>query len=516
MTVDQFKAQKREEKTREDNKYNNRDMASRDIVSALREYAPGSEVVMDGRVYKSSGITLNWHIPASQREVRESQAIQHAWRCDNCGASGSSLTMKNSTKCNSCGNQIKPSNTVEYLEPSGFSVDFYDTPHNDITTQKFIPIEKPWVQAEGDWSPLSNPNLGRFRSTSDGQIFHHSSGINKEGYALCMMCGRAEPMESDGSLPKKFREGGTHNKLRSSKDDQECRGSHSSWAIKKEIRLGHQLTTDILEIQLRDIDGNWLNGKTTASTLAVALRDSLAELLGVQASELSCDIKEDKTKDGLITTSILIFDKYASGYASKANYLMRRMFHKAYESLECPNSCKTNCPQCILDFDQRFRSDDLNRKEGLKFLTQEWLQNLKLPADLTYFGQASTVEKEDLETAIIREIRSNNINSVELFAGGTSGSADIAISSLRKLSYNLAGKSINVHLVFEKKLINNLSPDDSYSLASLSDHDKIRVYKVKKLPSVGNGSIIAAVNYVEGRTGWAIKSLVQVFFCKSC
>lgn len=506
LTVDQFKANKKQDKTREDNKYNNRDMASRDIVSALREYAPGSEVVMDGRVYKSSGITLNWHIPASKREVRESQAIRHAWRCENCGASGSSLSLKNTTICNSCGNQIKSINTVEYLEPSGFSVDFYDTPHNDITTQKFIPIEKPWVQAEGAWAPLTNPSLGRYRSTSDGQIFHHSAGINKEGYALCMMCGRAEPMESDGSLPKKFREGETHNKLRSSKDDKECSGSHSSWAIKKGIRLGHQLTTDILEIQLRSVDGQWLNDNSTASTLAVALRDSLAELLGVQASELSCDIKQDKTKNGIITTSILIFDKYASGYASKANNLIRRMLHMAYEKMRCPNNCKTNCPQCILDFDQRFRSDDLNRQKGLRFLNQEWLQNLKLPIDLSFFDQTSKVEKDELQTAIVRETREGNGNSVILFAGGNSDSSDIAISTLRALTYNLAGQGVKVELVFENSLLEKLGEDEAYSLASLGDHDKVKISKLDTLPAFGRGNVIAVVNKKDQMIAWAVDS----------
>ena len=65
----------------ENNHYRRRELASRDLVTALREYAPGAEIVLDGLVYRSAGITLNWHIPASEADAHETQAIRFAWRC---------------------------------------------------------------------------------------------------------------------------------------------------------------------------------------------------------------------------------------------------------------------------------------------------------------------------------------------------------------------------------------------------------------------------------------------------
>jgi len=62
LTVDQFKAEQKRKTGREDNRYQRRELASRDVVTALREYAPGAEVVMNGCVYRSAGITLNCHI----------------------------------------------------------------------------------------------------------------------------------------------------------------------------------------------------------------------------------------------------------------------------------------------------------------------------------------------------------------------------------------------------------------------------------------------------------------------
>ncbi|WP_312284145.1 helicase C-terminal domain-containing protein, partial [Candidatus Igneacidithiobacillus taiwanensis] len=207
---------------REENLYRRRELPSRDLVTALREYAPGSEIVLDGLVYKSAGITLNWHTPATQDDVREIQNIRWAWRCHHCGASGSSPSLAMAQQCDSCGEAIAKNNIREFLEPAGFAVDFYKEPTNDITTQHFVPVEPAWVDAKGQWASLPNPSLGRFRVSPNGHVFHQSRGINGTGYALCLECGRAEPMPKEGDLPENsdtpvaFRE--PHYKLRTRRD----------------------------------------------------------------------------------------------------------------------------------------------------------------------------------------------------------------------------------------------------------------------------------------------------------
>ena len=61
---------------------------SRDLSLALRDYAPGNTVVLDGRLLQSQGVTLNWHIPAGDAQVPEIQALRWAWRCRRCGNAG--------------------------------------------------------------------------------------------------------------------------------------------------------------------------------------------------------------------------------------------------------------------------------------------------------------------------------------------------------------------------------------------------------------------------------------------
>jgi len=59
----------------------------RSLDLAIRDYAPGSEVVLDGLVYKSAGVTLNWKRPTTEENLAEVQSLRHLWHCTECGAS---------------------------------------------------------------------------------------------------------------------------------------------------------------------------------------------------------------------------------------------------------------------------------------------------------------------------------------------------------------------------------------------------------------------------------------------
>ena len=131
-----------------------------------------------------------------------------------------------------------------YLEPAGFSVDFYQDPHNNVSRPMYVPVERPWVSARGEWSPLPNPNLGSFRTSFEGRVYHHSRGVNGTGYAICLACGRAEPVKAGGELPDVFTSAHGHYRLRAKKGDRLCSGSSNRWAITKVV-LGYESRTDM-------------------------------------------------------------------------------------------------------------------------------------------------------------------------------------------------------------------------------------------------------------------------------
>ena len=490
-TVDQFKRDRRaQEAGREDNRSRFREMPSRELATALREYAPGSQVVMDGLVYRSAGLTLNWHVPADQEEVREVQNIKFAWRCHQCGDSGTTHSLKDAGICPSCKTDIKPANQRQFIEPAGFAVDFYETPSNDIDNQQFIPVEAPWIAPNGEWLSLPNPGLGRFRATTKGHIYHQSRGTHGAGYALCLACGRAEPMSPDGSKPEPFTK--RHRKLRRSKDDAPyCPGSDDSWKVMTGITLGHESWTDVCEFQLKTSEGIWLSDRVAATTLAVALRDALAELIGVESTELACATQPVRTESGESCQSIILFDRYAAGYASSAARYLSALFSKAREKLRCPKDCDSVCPHCVLDFDQRFAAEEMDRHRGLKILTEQWMNGFRVPDRYAYFGERTRPVFRPLIDSIWQAASSGHLSELRLYAGGELDCWNIAQSPLRKLAYQIASNGLKVSLVIPATVPDRLDQAERYLLSSLADAPNIALYACQTELRCGDGWLLA-------------------------
>lgn len=471
----------RTEKTsREDNRARYRDLASRDRVTGLREYAPGAELVMDGLVYRSAGITLNWHAPASAEGVKELQLFKHAWRCRQCGTSGTTHNPnKESIHCLHCGESIDDKDVQKYLVPAGFAVDFYEEPHNDISKLQYIPVEKPWLTIPSSWIYLVNAELGQFRTSPQAHLFNYTAGTNSKGFAICLECGRAEPMlypadnaapSNEQYLPKIFRTNAEHRRLRGGKKDDEthnsniCPGSHNSWKIQKDIHLGHDSLTDALEIVLRDPQNHeWLNERAASYSIAVALREAIAEELGIQSEELGCDSQPIKVSQKP-AYAIRVFDLRSGGYTTQASTLIneRSLWRKVVERLSnC--ECSRACQRCLMSFDTRFEVDNLDRHAALEWINKEWLDLLALPKEMAIFGPETKAEITTLQEAIEREItRDNDPKNIGLYFAGSDEEWDIAAA--RKLRSNIltwenSGHNVQLHL-----------PD--YVLARLSDDQK--------------------------------------------
>lgn len=511
--IERNKTRKRDE--REDNTMRRRELPSRDTVMALREYAPGAEVVIDGLVYRSAGITLNWHVPASVQAANEIQNIREAWRCTACGTSGTAGRASQLTHCPDCSKSllpIDPKNRFNYLEPAGFAVDLYELPHNDISTQEFVPVEQPWINASGEWLPLTNPQLGAFRSNPAGTVFNHSAGINGLGYAICLACGRAEPMviEADedenkvAALPIVFQK--SHRRLRGTQggDSAKCEGS--DFSIQRGIRLGHEARTDVLELMLYGLDGTPLADKKAAFSLAVAMRSAVAKMLGVEAAELGCAIKPIQWNEK-IGQAIVLFDRNASGYCSSLSDQVREILSKAKEILSCAADCEGACQHCLLHFDTRFQMDNLDRHAALAFLTESWLQAFQLRNEDAQFGRArSCAEFQSLPEAITRELDRPRVEELRLFLVGNPLEWDIATSPLRTWVQRWAATTQSIKLVMSPDAVQNLSQSDRFALAVLSSLNGVTIWTGNPPACQAGGQAVAATLGAD-KTAWAYRTV---------
>jgi len=379
---------------------------TRDLAVAIREYAPGSDVVLNGLSYRSAGLNLNWHIPDTT--IVQNQKLMTAWRCNHCGAIENTIGTLAANVCNDCGAAINLEHKLNFIVPSGFAVDFYSEPQTDISIQHYVPVKEPWVTARDVLRSLPNPQLGVFRAGSQGDIFYHSSGTHDHGYALCWHCGHAGSMLSDTQLPDIFST--PHTKLRGRpKGDTNvfCSGNNQQFAIARNLHLGYVDHTDVFELYLKHYNEQlFLNhgiedNKKIAWTLAVALRQALADILGINADELGYTVKPTKVMGcDYSVAAIVLYDKSSggSGFASSAYRYFDQLFDKAKENLQC--DCLSVCQNCLLGYDTRYHIAYLDRQLAADYLDEKFISLIALPKDLKILGSGSKYSPESLFTEI--------------------------------------------------------------------------------------------------------------------
>jgi DEAD/DEAH box helicase domain-containing protein len=351
---------------REDSIHRYHGYPSREIALAIRDYAPGNDVVLNGRVFKSEGVTLNWHIPPGDSSVRETQVFEFAWRCGVCAGTGSERVLPQ--KCPACSSD-RALDVHKYLQPAGFAVGIGYKPHNRLSGRFFVPTEDPWITAgTATWSKVASKIAsGRYRVSAHGHVFHYSRGLFNHGFAICLRCGRADSDSADERLPSGLRD---HTRLRGGKErsgDSRCAGNDEHWAIQRRIWLGAKYETDVFEIQLQSNQHGF--DEEAALSMAVALRRALAELLGVEEREIGCGAQLQRTETQAVTWSAVLFDRATggAGYSTLAGDDVPALLARAAKHLEC--RCDRACHRCLITYETQHRADKLNRIAALRFVS---------------------------------------------------------------------------------------------------------------------------------------------------
>jgi superfamily II DNA or RNA helicase len=348
------------------------DWPSRNADIAIREYAPGTEIVIDGLVWRSAGVTLNWQRPAHEDDVREIQSLRAFWSCPECGAADCTRSFVDS--CPVCG--ATSLERRRFLEPAGFRVDWDETPHADTDQIAFIEPEPARISArDASWEPLLDPALGRGRASNDGLVFFSSVGASRCGYRICLDCGRAHEDHGDGTNPL-----ARHSPLRGTKpgDDPECPGGSKPFAVTEPVALGSEILTDVAELQpaaLVSLGGAW--------AFVSALREALSRRLGIETGELGMGVEARMGALAQPTHSLFLFDRNSggAGFATRLFDDLPMLLENARYILECRVAgCERGCSACILTADLFKQQEIIDRKAALNCV-EALLAGMAAPQD---------------------------------------------------------------------------------------------------------------------------------------
>lgn len=396
----------------------NQTYPSRELKIGLREYAPGSQLVIDGKVYTSRGVTLNWKIPPSH-EDRPIEP-QDLYQYNTCSACFARFTSKLQAHCcQACGKEGTIKESISYLRPAGFRINPFDELHNDISNLVKVPYEEPRITAGAHkgWIEFPVREAGRFRYNEEGKVFHSSRGLYNKGYAICLRCGFADSQTAYNEVPEKMRNHFPLSFPIESGKGKECVGNERG--IKSNLSLGYEATTDVFELQVRNIDTQRNATRAVAYSLAVAIRRALARRIGVDDREIGIGTTEEHFQDqkGYV---IQLFDEAdgGAGFVSELVHSLHDLLDDASKILQCPRACDAACHACLVTFETQHRLRDLDRHQALAYLQPGLLHAIRLPEQFKVLGSASRPEFTIIKEAVAMWRSQICASEVRLYIGG--------------------------------------------------------------------------------------------------
>ncbi|WP_163931414.1 DEAD/DEAH box helicase [Paraferrimonas sp. SM1919] len=476
--------------------YAQQDLPSRNLGMAIREYAPGTELVLDGKVYRSAGVSLNWQ-QFHLENGREAQKFDRSWHCKHCGQTGlEELTVEN-IECNNCGRPVLDTSIKKVLTPTGFVTNFYDEPDNNISNQHYVPIQPARLNIEGDKHALPNSSLGYMRYSANAEYFQHSSGEHGHGYAVCLKCGKAESMLDDDTFPSALKPDEPHTPIITTPNDRDenkrllpCAGQNT---VQPNIHFGCNTVTDAFELVLihpitNEYIENTTDGKKIAHTLAVGFRNALTEKLGINKDEVACATKEKRDEQNRAYMAIQLYDVVSggAGFASSAAFEIESLLVDMVAKLKCEAKCEESCPKCILDSTTKHSASLLDRTLALNWLGVDFKNHVNLSDDRIKLANAKYFHGT-LKEAIAQQIN-HGVNKVRFYAHGSLSEWDLAAREVHQYLYKLGDlHNLELELVI---------PDADYDSVTLSllysiEHRGIRLLKAGD--SVNNDVLVQCV-----------------------
>lgn len=399
----------------EDRRFLSRGMPSRQRNVGIYEFAPGSEIVIDGLLRKSAGVTLNWQRPVTDQDLREVQSLRSVSICRSCGDISPRPSAIDLSKCQVCAAEAL--DTFRYLAPAGFAID----PRDQVTDQRsggeYTKRHMSIVGATGaEWLPLPDPELGRLRSASDGVVFDRNDGPLGFGYAICLECGRAaaETEEPGNPLPASMQ---NHQPLRWTPNvgpNGICPGTASPFRIQRNLSLGDEYRTTVFELQLDQV----ATGRT-AVTVALGLREAIAQKLGIEASEMGVAAREIDI-DGEARWASVVFDTAAGGAGFSAQIAddPATAISDAAKLLDCSRvgrcgdtEARRVCPNCVLRPDVQHLHEKTDRMAAQQVLW-EAARRLMLPVEFRIFGETTKYLPNLIASSVRNFLHSNDADEL--------------------------------------------------------------------------------------------------------
>lgn len=317
---------------------------SRDLSSAIYEYAPGAEIVAGGKLWTSGGV---YRLPG--KELLGNYYVV----CQECSLYRESKDDDLDPACPSCGTAATGAKRSYRTPLFGFVA--LPKPRKPGMTAP----QRSWhgatyvlsngVEGEENTWKLANGVTASTWAGERGQLIAISEGRGGTGFRICEWCGwgtRAgkRPPESHPHLVK---------------DGTVCSGP-LAWHS-----LAHQYETDLLEVTF---SGPGIPGTTSQwRSLMYALLEGASDSLDISRDDIDGTLYPKPGRN----TSVVLFDTVpgGAGGALRIAESFGKVIETAFARMDrCECGPETSCYGCLRNFRNQSFHDQLRRGDALTFL----------------------------------------------------------------------------------------------------------------------------------------------------
>ena len=320
---------------------------SRDLRLGITDYAPGSRIVADKKLWEPVG----FRIPAGKA------LIDYVWAtCANCGAFRACRGTEPSN-CNICSHSAT-THVRQFIVPMfGFIGQPSEQKPGEVRPPKAGYSEfhfNDYAAAVPAYQIVSIAEKEiSIRYSRQGQITVINKGPNGRGFLICKTCGHAEPVPMAR----------TRKRTKPTPHHRPGRMGECSTLLSNR-HLGHQYLTDVVEVRL-PVPMTYAEAQSALHALLAATHP-----IGIVRDDVNGTLRSTGPNQ---TPSIILFDTVPGGAGHTQRIIDRfsgllNAAHDVVSSCECSED--SSCYGCLRTYSNAMYHDELVRGEALAVLSK--------------------------------------------------------------------------------------------------------------------------------------------------
>lgn len=326
--------------------YLNKYDITRDLKIAISEYAPDSEIVVDGKKFTSKYISLN-----KNSEFSKNYFIT----CPTCKKMNMFLRESNEIICKYCGHSISSETLEYYIEPINGFKSGETKESNQLKPARSYAGKVTYVGGgKVNEKRLVLNNILAIETSSEDELLV----INNSGFYMCPVCGYSDIVKGGNKSPLKLINHKNFNMHKCANDKLEY------------IRLGTKFKTDVTRITIPMLSLNNKIGYSYALSFLYAFLEGVSIALLIERTDIDGVLEINSEFESY---DILLFDNVPGGAGHVKRLLnkdaLKDSLNEALKKVS--NNCcdeNTSCYNCLRNYYNQSYHSNLQRNYAIDII----------------------------------------------------------------------------------------------------------------------------------------------------